>query len=172
MGMNYYAIKKKDFEKQKKISNFFDYKNEDKRVEKLKDFVKSEYKEIIDLLDNFDIEDSGIEDIVGRCITNIQYELRAPLEANYIHIGKSSHGWLFLFQFQDEWYDYATVMKWLKDNEDEYIIVNEEDEEISFEEFKKIVDDKQKDEQSLSNPDNFKNCCNMGGYRFSARDFS
>lgn len=172
MGMNYYAIKKKDLEKQRKITEFFALDKEDQRVNKLKEFVKDEYKEVIDLINDFDIEESGIEDIVGRCITNIQFELKAHTECDYKHIGKSSYGWLFLFQFQKEWSDYNSVMNWLKNNQDEYTIVNEEDEEVSFEDFKRLVDDKQADEHNLSNPENFNNCFNIDGYRFSTNDFS
>ena len=50
---------------------------------------------------------------------------------------------------------------------DEYIILNEYDEEVSYKDFFDIVDEK----QSEDNPDNFKDCANINGYRFSYRDF-
>ena len=52
-------------------------------------------------------------------------------------------------------------------NTDEYIILDEYDEKISYDDFFKMVEEKQSEE----NPDNFSNCANINGYRFSYRDF-
>lgn len=100
-----------------------------------------------------------------------------------IHIGKSSMGWLFCFQDQNdkyadvpiEWHTYNQVKNWLKEHvieKQDYVIMNEDDEIISFEDLFKKIDEKQKDEKCLSNPDNFNHCKNVDGYRFSDNDFS
>ena len=52
------------------------------------------------------------------------------------------------------------------------VIINEYMEELTPKEMLKIIDDKQKDERNLSNPDNFHYCRNVDGYRFSSGDFS
>ena len=99
-----------------------------------------------------------------------------------IHIGKSSAGWLFLFQSQNDtwndppvvWNTYKQVMDWLKKytlDSDSYAIVDEYDEIIPFERFKELVDRKQEDEHCKSNPDNFEYSRNVDGYRFEDGDF-
>lgn len=93
-----------------------------------------------------------------------------------IHIGKSSAGWKFLFRgYQDEKFNYGIYRlninsiedwkKYLKENN--VVILNEYDEEISYDNFFKLVEEKQKEE----NKDNFCNCCNVNGYRFTFHDF-
>ena len=68
-----------------------------------------------------------------------------------LHIGKSSHGWKFLFQRQNDswcdpevhWNSYEDVRDWLKRHvvEDKaYVILNEYDEIVSYDEFVKIVE--------------------------------
>ena len=59
----------------------------------------------------------------------------------------------------DDWKKYL-------DN-DELVILDEYDEEVSYKDFFDMVEEKQKEE----NPDNFKNCANIGGYRFTFNDF-
>ena len=49
-----------------------------------------------------------------------------------------------------------------------YVIIDEYDEVISFEDFIKMVEDKQLEE----NPDNFKYNKNVNGYRFADGEFS
>lgn len=100
-----------------------------------------------------------------------------------IHIGKSSIGWLFLFQSHNEtwktpsvvWNTYEQVKEWLKkytvDNEN-FVIIDETDEVISFEEFFEMIDNKQTDGFCLSNSDNFAHCRNVNGYRFTDECFS
>lgn len=43
---------------------------------------------------------------------------------------------------------------------------------ITVKDLLNLIDTKQKDEQCLSNPDNFKYDKNVDGYRFNDRDFS
>lgn len=98
------------------------------------------------------------------------------------HIGKNSFGWLFNFQTMKPcydypgifWYTYPQVKEVLKrttvDSTD-YIIMNEYDEVVSYDDFVDLVDTKQSDEHCQSNPDNFKYSSNIDGYRFTDEDF-
>ena len=101
-----------------------------------------------------------------------------------VHIGKSSAGWLFGFQEQDNpwwddppvvWHTYNQVMDWLRKwtvEKTDYVIMNEYDEIVTYEEFKKLVDDKQADPHDRGNPDNFAyGTKNIDGYRFTEGDF-
>lgn len=100
-----------------------------------------------------------------------------------IHIGKLSYGWLFCFQDQDRphndppvvWHSYDDVKNWLRKYtvvRSDYSILDEYDRVVSFEGFFKMVEDVQKDEFAIENPDNFKyGVRNVGGYRFDDRDF-
>ena len=91
-----------------------------------------------------------------------------------IHIGKVSAGWKFLFRgyFKDyilENKEISSIDDWksfLKNND--YIILNEYDEIISYDEFFKMVEKF----QSNNNDDDFKYNGNINGYRFSFREFS
>lgn len=108
---------------------------------------------------------------------------KASLE-HPIHIGKSSFGWFFCFQTQSEpwqysvpvvWNTYKQVIDWLRKytvERNDYVILDEEDEVVSFEDFVKMVEDKQNDEKCRSNPDNFQYSKNVDGYRFTDGDFS
>ena len=107
--------------------------------------------------------------------TNYYAVRRKPsLYDRHIHIGKSSCGWLFLFQDCDEFHTYPQFKKWLDEEvPNEYVLFNEYNEEITKEELLDIIDTKQKDEHNLSNPENFEyNVKNIDGYRFSDSDFS
>ena len=98
------------------------------------------------------------------------------------HIGKSSYGWLFNFQVQNNKYDEPpvvwntfeevknTLKKYTVDSK-EWVIIDEEDNIISLESFISIVECKQYDEFNLANPDNFTYSKNINGYRFSEGDF-
>ena len=99
-----------------------------------------------------------------------------------IHIGKSSIGWMFIFQAQNEkwseppviWNSFAQIKNWLRKytvDSHEFVIIDEYDEVISYDEFIDLVESKQRDEQCRSNPDNFAYCRNVDGYRFSDTDF-
>lgn len=89
-----------------------------------------------------------------------------------IHLGKSSMGWQFSFQFNGgQYYKNVRQMKeWLKDK----IIVNEYNEGISQDYFWKMVKEKQKEKlnhaqtYSKEYSDEFV----IGGYSFSDGEFS
>lgn len=117
--------------------------------------------------------------------TNYYVVKKKPTIEEPIHIGKSSYGWLFAFQTQNRYYGdipviwntYPQVKKWLKKytvgENAPYVILNEYDKLVSYEEFIDLVDSKQKDEKNLSNPDNFNyHTKNINGYRFTDGDFS
>lgn len=100
------------------------------------------------------------------------------------HIGKASWGWLFLFHAENNrwnddpivWHSYDEVMKWLEDYTTGwippmYLIMDEYDQVISFKAFKQMVDEMQQDAHRLENPDNFKYCKNVNGYRFDDGEF-
>jgi len=100
---------------------------------------------------------------------------KPTLYPHNLHIGKASFGWKFLFQgYQDYEIDYNNHVninsvedwkKYIKDND--LLIFDEYDGQLGFDDFFGIVEEKQKEE----NPDNFSNCANINGYRFSYRDF-
>ena len=115
--------------------------------------------------------------------TNYYAVRNRPTTDDPIHIGKCSGGWLFLFQAQNNpyndppvmWYTYEQVKEWLKkytvDSKD-YVIIDEYDVIISFDDFFKLVEEVQTDEYNIDYPDNFKDCRNINGYRFSDQEFS
>lgn len=114
--------------------------------------------------------------------TNYYVVKNRPTICDPIHIGKSSYGWLFSFQtHNDKWNDppivwnsYPQVYDWLKKNVDEtwkYVIMNEYDEIVPFDEFIDMVQKKQNDPFCKSNPNNFSYSRNVDGYRFSDEDF-
>lgn len=111
--------------------------------------------------------------------TNYYAVKNRPTTCDPIHIGKSSIGWKFHFQLQNEpyneppviWNTYDQVYEWLYKNtveNDKYVIMDEYDSIISFDEFIQEVEEKQKE----NNPDDFSwPCRNVNGYRFSDGDF-
>lgn len=114
--------------------------------------------------------------------TNYYVVQNRPTTKEPIHIGKSSFGWMFLFQSQNEtwndppivWNTYAQVKDWLKKHTvdtNEYVIMDEYDEIISYDDFVTMVEKKQKDKMCRGNPDNFTYCRNVDGYRFSDECF-
>ncbi len=101
------------------------------------------------------------------------------------HIGKSSYGWLFLFHAENNvwnddpivWNSYEEVMEWLEDNTTgvlfpKYCIIDEYEQTMDFRQFKQMVDEMQEDSNRLKNPNNFKHCKNVNGYRFDDGEFS
>ena len=97
-----------------------------------------------------------------------------------IHIGKASIGWMFLFQeHNDTWEDppiiwntYDQVKSWLQEytvDKNEFVIMDEYDRIIPFDELFELIDEKQKLDKN--NPDNFTYCRNVNGYRFSNKEF-
>ncbi len=114
--------------------------------------------------------------------TNYYAVRNTPTTQDPIHIGKSSIGRMFLFQSQnDKWNDppivwntFPQVKDWLKKytvDTTEYVIIDEYDKIISYDEFVEMIEYKQKDKQCRGNPDNFAYCKNVDGYRFDDRDF-
>ena len=115
--------------------------------------------------------------------TNYYLVRNGPSVREPIHIGKSSAGWLFSFQAQNEpwheppivWNTYEQVsdtLKRLTVDSTEFVIMNEYDEVITFAEFFDMVDRKQNDRHNQDNPDNFAYARNVNGYRFIDEWFS
>ena len=114
--------------------------------------------------------------------TNYYVVRNRPTVQRPYHIGKSSIGWMFLFQTQHEswsdppvvWNTWDEVKEWLYKytvEDKQFLIMDEYDEAISYDVFVGIVEAKQNDERCNSNPRNFEYCRNVGGYRFSDEDF-
>lgn len=110
--------------------------------------------------------------------TNYYAVRNRPTVESPIHIGKASIGWRFHFQFQNEtwgeppvvWNCYEQVYAWLHKytvESDQYVIMDEYDDIISFDDFIAMVEQKQK----INNPDDFDYCKNVNGFRFSEGDF-
>ena len=110
--------------------------------------------------------------------TNYYAVRTRPTIEDPIHIGKSSMGGKFLFQTHNDkwceppvvWNTYEQVYEWLYKNtveSDNYAIINEYDEVISFNDFIKMVELKQQE----NNPDDFTYSRNVNGFRFSDGEF-
>lgn len=110
--------------------------------------------------------------------TNYYAVRTRPTIEDPIHIGKSSMGWKFLFQTHNDkwenppvvWNTYDQVYEWLYQNtvqSNNYVIIDEYDEIISFDDFVALVEEKQKED----NPGNFDYSRNVNGYRFSDGEF-
>lgn len=84
-----------------------------------------------------------------------------------IHLGKSSAGWKFAFQEQEQYHNFEEFKDFILNN-NEWIIKNEYDKEISPNDLLKLIETKQKE----NNPDDFTWDKNVGGYRFTDKDFS
>lgn len=83
-----------------------------------------------------------------------------------IHLGKSSAGWKFVFQEQEQYHNFEEFKDFILNN-NEWIIKDEYGKEISPKELLKLIEEKQKE----NNPDDFTWNKNVGGYRFTDRDF-
>lgn len=112
--------------------------------------------------------------------TNYYAVKSKPTTREPIHIGKSSLGWMFLFQAQNEvwddppvaWHSFDELKTWLKKyvvEEGSYVILDEYDEVISYDDFISMVEEKQKADRN--NPENFEFCENVNGYRFMDQEF-
>ena len=113
--------------------------------------------------------------------TNYYVVPNRPSIEEPVHIGKSSMGWMFLFQDANEpyrdvpivWHSYDEVKDWLHkhaySNADDHVIINEYDEIVPFHDFIDMIEHKQ--EQFKDNPDNFTYCRNVNGYRFEEGEF-
>ena len=110
--------------------------------------------------------------------TNYYAVRNRPTTREPIHIGKLSIGWKFLFQSHNDtwdeppvvWNTYDQVYEWLYKHtveSDEFVIMDEYDRIISFDEFISWVENKQKE----NNPDDFTYAKNVNGYRFTDNEF-
>lgn len=116
---------------------------------------------------------------VNRMGTNYYVVPNRPSVHEPIHIGKSSIGWMFNFQSQHdpwheppiEWNTFEQVRDWLYKNtvqSNEFVIMDEYDKIIPFDELMELIEDKQNDPYCRDNPDNFDGYTrNVNGYRFS-----
>lgn len=115
--------------------------------------------------------------------TNFYAVRTRPTTEGPIHIGKSSIGWLFCFQTQNQkyseppvvWNTFEQVKAWLKKytvETKEYVIIDEYDSIIYYDEFVEFVERKQNDKRCKENPDNFTYDRNVNGYRFADDEFS
>lgn len=112
--------------------------------------------------------------------TNYYAVRNRPTVDRPIHIGKSSAGWMFDFQTQNDpyndppvvWNTFNQVRLWLRTHtgpDKEYVIMDEYDRIISLDDFLDLVESKQKED--ADNPRNFKHSRNVDGYRFTDEDF-
>ena len=108
--------------------------------------------------------------------TNYYAVKKKPTITSPLHIGKSSCGWKFLFHEVSKYneFDYDleihTFEQWKEflENNNEIVILDEYDREVSTKEFLELVSKKQKE----NNTDDFRYCKNVNGYRFADGDFS
>ena len=84
-----------------------------------------------------------------------------------IHLGKSSVGWKFVFQEQEQYHNFEEFKDFILNN-NEWIIKDEYGKEISPNDLLKLIEEKQKE----NNPDDFTWDKNVDGYRFTDKDFS
>lgn len=190
MGTNYYLVNKKEYEDEKIFKQIINEQvdkigeNGDNQLQELiKEVILKQYGPITDqlkekkydeILERFE---SNLDEAVSKLVTDLRYDVNYTLyitDRTQKHIGKSSMGWLFNFQYQDEWHSYDEFKAYVTNQEKmkDQIIIDEYGEEISAEDLIKKIDDKQSDKRNLDNPDNFRYCDNVDGYRFSNGDFS
>ena len=108
--------------------------------------------------------------------TNYYAVKKKPTITPPLHIGKSSAGWKFLFHEINKYNGFDcdleihTFEQWkdFLENNDDILILNEYDEEISVKEFLELVKEKQKE----NNEREFEYCKNVNGYRFTNGEFS
>ena len=112
--------------------------------------------------------------------TNYYVVRNRPTTEDKHHLGKFSTGWMFNFQRQnDKWNDppivwntFKQVCEWLKKytvDSNDFVIIDEYDKVISYDNFVKMVEDKQV--YDADNPDNFTYSDNVDGYRFTSGEF-
>ena len=111
--------------------------------------------------------------------TNYYAVSSKPTVCHPMHIGKSSAGYRFLFHrvnVRDNYFSndqLNTFPQWKKFLDEQtangnIVIMNEYDEVVSLDEFLKMVEIKQKE----NNPDDFTYSDNIDGYRFESGEFS
>ncbi len=189
MGTNYYLVNKKEYEDEKIFKSIIN-EQIDKVSEgdgSLQEFIKDEilkqygpiteqlkekkYDEILERFEN------SLDEAISKLVTDLRYDVNYTLyitDRTQKHIGKSSMGWLFNFQYQDEWHSYDEFKAYITNKEKmkELSIIDEYGEEFTPEAMLEIIDKKQADERNQKNPDNFTYNDNVNGYRFSSGDFS
>ena len=116
--------------------------------------------------------------------TNYYAVKNRPSVSRPIHIGKASMGWLFHFEIQNNtwndppvvWNTFKQVKEWLQEHvveKKDYVIMNEYDEIVPYDELMDCIEWRQNDEHCRSNPHNFSyDVRNVDGYRFSEGEFS
>lgn len=105
--------------------------------------------------------------------TNYYAVSRKPkLNRDFLHVGKSSAGWMFLFHgYLDEPLIIKSIEDWYKTiREKDLVIFNEYGDEVELNDFINMVMKMQVD--NSDNPENFAyDVVNVDGYRFSFKDF-
>lgn len=183
MGTNYYIIEKSKNKLDKEIRELISVIDKEALIDNIENLIKNSYKDVIDYLINNKLEhqlsnfNMTLEETISNIRSNINYNMDYNLDVQeqYAkHIGKSSWGWLFSFQEQDEWHTYKEFKEFItsKEFESNYDIIDEYNRIVTVDEMLDLIDTKQSDEHNLSNPDNFKYNENRDGYRFSKGDFS
>lgn len=105
--------------------------------------------------------------------TNYYAVKKKPTINEPLHIGKSSAGWKFLFQEINKYNSFDsnleihTFEQWKEflENNDEIVILDEYDREVSIKDFLELVEKKQQEKHDEYSK-------NVNGYRFTDRDFS
>lgn len=179
MGTNYYLMKKADYKKEMQLYDIkrdFNYEVYTEMIEKL---VKENdmYKEILKLHGKNSYEINEVESNMEDFISDTKWKFEDIFniydwDSNKIHIGKSSGGWLFVFQDSEFWHSYKEFKKFTMNMSDEWVIINEYNEVVTNKELLELIDEKQRDKDNIKNPDNFNYDRNVNGYRFTSTDFS
>lgn len=189
MGTNYYLVNKKEYEDEKKFRKIIDDQidkvegDSNTLFDSIKDSILKVYGPITnelkkekydEVLEKFD---QGLDEAISKLVSDLRYDINYTFdvsERHSKHIGKSSIGWLFNFQYQDEWKSYNEFKAYITNKEKmkDQTIVDEYGEEITPEGLLDLIDAKQNDERNQKNPDNFTYNDNIDGYRFSKGDFS
>lgn len=100
-----------------------------------------------------------------------------PSIAEPIRIGRDFQDKLFCFTTRNQawhippitWNTFNQIKQWLKKytvDSDEWIIIDDDDNPLSYDEFVALVEAGQSDAARAGNKDNFYKCRNVDGYRF------
>ena len=182
MSTNYYITDRQKFNlEQEKYKKFKDIDFEH-LGEKLNDDILFSFDSFLkflernnqkDLVNNFKSEELvNIDNFIFNLRYNTSYETLFN-SGEYIHIGKKSMGWLFLFKLQPYWSNFEELKDYLlKLDLSKKMIVDEYGREISPQEFLEYVEKSQNDKNDLQNKDNFLYSKNIDGYRFTENEFS
>lgn len=188
MGTNYYLVKKKEYDDEKEFRNILrtqiESNDEDNSFHDLiKETIMKRYEPLIKRLKEEKYDDviikfeDKLNDELETLMSNLKYSIDYVFDVSdkhSKHIGKSSLGWLFNFQYQEEWSSYDQFKNFITSPEKMkgLTIVDEYGEGITPEKLLDLIDTKQNDQRNLDNPDNFTYNDNVEGYRFTKNDFS